>query len=98
MSIGHDASHDSFDTHCSRTSTSFAEDKGLMSSTVVLSHSGHDHPRRSAFSVEKLRYTYAVAPSTSVIFIFLEPEARILEGLRDVLQIKKKPHLAQMCQ
>ena len=95
--IRHDASHDSFDTNCSRTSTPLAEDKDLMNSTVVLSHSGHDLPRRSAFSVEKLRYSYAVAPSTSVIFVFLKPEARILKGLRDVLQMEN-PHLAQMCQ
>ena len=38
-----------------------------------------------------------VTPSASVIFVFLEPEARILEGLRDVLPMEN-PLLLRMSQ
>ena len=47
------------------------------------------------FLLNKLRFSYVVAPSASVIFVFLESEARILEGLRGILPIEN-PLLLRM--
>ena len=85
-------------THYSRTSTPLAEDKKTRRTRqwscrtlgTIISVGLH-------FLLNKLRCSYAVAPSASVIFVFLELEARILKDLRDVLQMGNS-HLLRMSQ
>ena len=89
MRIGRDASCDSLDTrtHFPKCLNPFGEHEDVMSSTVVLSNSGHDHIRNSFVLEKKSRFPYKVAPCASAILVSLLPKACISGGLRSVLSI-----------